>query len=1090
MAIITTSGVATFNATSNMNVRISWSESFDTTTITSSKPYGTSTIKITKVEALTKNWYGWNFCPSFWLKFNEKEIYEFTSTYANQSVRLNSTGVWGTILNKNGSIFTTSFTYNRTNTSETRNFTLTKSTTDGWTYPCFYMIGKTSSPTYTNIGGGSSTWTASATLATLYTAPSAPTSIYIATIDGESIKTGNYYYYKHGGKARLYWPAGTPGTNNTIERYRIYVSFKGSSYSATTAYSSNTVTINNNTYYYYDVGGDGDAERGDYQTYKIQAIGKYSNSDLSSATSPRLCKNRLPSEPTVIKKENYIPYNAGEITLSYTAGSDPDKQPVRTYYSEGINSEKHEYNGGSIEVLSNSTTYYLWSYDGLEFSAKNSSVTFTKNDKGPSVTNFGISHTKFTPYQRNNSVNYATNITLNNITTEYGTHSSIRTYNYYARISSDSSFNSSNNIVLDNTSNSNYSFNVSNKITAGYYFKLGVSIVTNLGETSNIKWADNIYCCGTPITSNDFNPTFTITSTINNSRGDISNSSDIAGHFNNFIKIKWTNPNINDTNRFGISKIECGYLTTSSASSFNVVEMQDSNGNIATPSTVKGFTSQIYMYIGDSVLRGSSIIPAIRVTPVNGYSFIKTSNYKKTRTKALEFPSSYSIIPVTWNFFKDVYNEENYMSFSFSGNKILGDTDFVNPKNLNISIKNSLLKSESYQGTYSYDNSGNPGKIIFSSYKNYNDFYKALEGKKADSLKYTTYTISIIDRYGNTASTVVTQTIDFRVAPEWSQESLLTTKIKYLNSDSSEEINSGTSIENRILNPGDEIQLSWTSATDGGNGNSNNIKYIVNCYTKVSSGKLEYKDGTLYFKDTVNTNNYNYKIPSGSSTVKSIYFTIQAEDSSGLTSAKTLSTSQGQALAIGRAVAPDFEVISYNIDSGGNLSGTLSISDFGDSRKINSYWTNYDRIGGLIFEERSASITNKIKEGIKASSYDFPEEGGTAIGGYETYGKQTLTFYLYPTGMLSNISSKIYLFSFEGPTFSYRNHQIGINVAADSIGIEEENGEKISKSVFSVAAANGKDKIYFISNSPVLEDIYLNLTEGKIYNLIIDCGEW
>ena len=92
--------------------------------------------------------------------------------------------------------------------------------------------------------------------------------------------------------------------------------------------------------------------------------------------------------------------------------------------------------------------------------------------------------------------------------------------------------------------------------------------------------------------------------------------------------------------------------------------------------------------------------------------------------------------------------------------------------------------------------------------------------------------------------------------------------------------------------------------------------------------------------------------------------------------------------------------------------------------------------------------------------------------------------------MLSNISSKIYLFSFEGPTFSYRNHQIGINVAADSIGIEEENGEKISKSVFSVAAANGKDKIYFISNSPVLEDIYLNLTEGKIYNLIIDCGEW
>ena len=188
-------------------------------------------------------------------------------------------------------------------------------------------------------------------------------------------------------------------------------------------------------------------------------------------------------------------------------------------------------------------------------------------------------------------------------------------------------------------------------------------------------------------------------------------------------------------------------------------------------------------------------------------------------------------------------------------------------------------------------------------------------------------------------------------------------------------------------------------------------------------------------------------------------------------------------------MAPDFEVISYNIDSNGNLSGILSISDFGDSRKINSNWTNYDRIGGLIFEERRDSITNTIKEGVIASPYNFPE-GETTISGYKKSGKQVLTFYLYPKDMSSNASSKIYLFSFEGPTFSYRNHQIGINVAADSVAIEEENGKQVSKSVLAVAAAGGKDKIYFISNSPDLEDIYLNLTNGKIYNLIIDCGEW
>ena len=508
--------------------------------------------------------------------------------------------------------------------------------------------------------------------------------------------------------------------------------------------------------------------------------------------------------------------------------------------------------------------------------------------------------------------------------------------------------------------------------------------------------------------------------------------------------------------------------------------MQNSNGNTATPPITMGGASQIYMYIGDSVSRGTSITPAIRVTPVNGEPFIKTSNVKKTRTVALAFSGSYSIIPAAWNFFEHTYNNTaEYKNFYFSGNKILGDTDFANPKYLNISIKNNLLNSTSYQGTYSYDDSSIPGKITFNSWDDYNNFYNALKNLNIDSSKNSTYTISITDRYGNTASTVVTQTIDFRVAPKWTVSSF-TTKVKYLNSTSSEEINSGTTTVNRILNPGDEIQLSWTSATDSGNSSNNNIEYIVNCYTKDSSEKPEYNNGVLYFKDIVKANNYSYKIPSGSSTVKSIYFTIQAKDSSGLTSATILSTSSGQALAIGRAVPPDFEVTSYNIDSNGNLSGTLSISDFGDSRKINPSWTNYDRIGGLIFEERNASITNKIKEGIKASLYNFPE--GAAISGYATSGKQTLTFYLYPIGIPGNTSSKAYLFSFEGPTFSYRNHQIGINIAADSTSIEE--------SAFSVAAAGGKNKIYFVSNNPNLNDIYLNLTEGKIYNLIIDCGQW
>ena len=110
MAILTSSGVATFNATSKMNVQITWEESFNTDSINSSYPYGKSTIKIKKIEALSKSYYGYGFFPSFLLKFNGTEVYEFSSKSAKQFVNLNSLNTWGTILNvESGTIFTKEF---------------------------------------------------------------------------------------------------------------------------------------------------------------------------------------------------------------------------------------------------------------------------------------------------------------------------------------------------------------------------------------------------------------------------------------------------------------------------------------------------------------------------------------------------------------------------------------------------------------------------------------------------------------------------------------------------------------------------------------------------------------------------------------------------------------------------------------------------------------------------------------------------------------------------------------------------------------------------------------------------------------------
>ena len=624
MAIITTSGVATFGATSNMNVRVSWSESFDTTTITSSKPYGTSTIKITKIEALTKNWYGWTFCPSFWLKFGEfgeVNVHEFTSTKAEQKVVLNSTGVWGTILNANGSIFTTSFTYNRTAVSETRDFILTKSTTDGWTYPGFYMAGKTSSPIYSNIGGGAAKWSASAVLSTTFTDPSAPTSIYIATIKGESIKTGNYYQYKDRGKARLYWSAGTPGTNNPIEKYRIYISFKGGEYRDTTAEitakPTSTTTINGKTYYYFDVGGDGDASRGDYQTYKIKAIGKYSSSNLSSATSPRLCKNRLPITP--VGKTKTVPSTEANASLSYSVESDPDGQTVKVFYSASANGTENR-----KEYIPNTKldfgTYYIWSYDGLEFSSKSAKVIIRKDTAAPSVTSFNVSETNFDPYYKNTAYSYVTTINLTSVTAEKGDYSDIAKYNFYCSQGSSATSPEITNpvgaLLISSSSaapeTSPIRLNVGNIITPGNYFKIGVSVTTSLNEPSSIKWNPQIYCSGKALTSNDFSSLeIGVNSKIDNNKAEISEADDIANYFNNYIRISWTNPTVE--NRFKISTIECGILN----------EQQSDFTSITTDISVNKDTGEnvSYLNIGNSVARKTSVIPAIRITSVNGTSF-------------------------------------------------------------------------------------------------------------------------------------------------------------------------------------------------------------------------------------------------------------------------------------------------------------------------------------------------------------------------------------------------------------------------------------------------------------------------------------
>lgn len=1078
MAILTKSGVATFGATSVSNIRINWSESVDTSSITSSAPYGVSTITINSIEAYSYNLSVCSFVPGFTLSFGGNSIVSFSTVTADYYAYISTTKTWTPIKKvSNNTNYATTFYYTRKSLTESPNFTITK---NGWTYPGFYV----STASFQSIGGGASdTWNAGAALSTLYTNPTAPSGVYLAAISKNSMKNGGYYYYKPGGKTRLYWSAGTDGTNNPIETYKIYISENGGPYYDTTATSNNTETINGSTYYYIDVGGS-NLSRGEYQTYKIVAKGKYSNSAQSTTASPRLYMNRLPNKPKITGPD-VVASTVAESSVTYTAGTDKDNQTVYVYYSQKPNGTKNIY---SEEALAVDKTYYFWSYDGLEFSENYTTHKITKDSKAPTMLSYNSESITFSPYYNNKNYKYVEKITFSDFNATHGDSSSIALYNLYYSQSSDATIDTTTtkaHITTIDSSSTSYTFTVSSKISAGYYFKVGISATTTLGEESEIVWKDITFCRGRAITSSDFLPTMiTIDSTIDNNRNKISDSTNISGYFNNYIQINWTNPSITSP-RYGITKIECGII--SSTSSFTAYSLHDYSGSSTSPLCSFAEANEGYLYLS-TLSRGSEITPAIRVWPENGTAFIISSNVKRTRTTELSFSGNYSVIPSTgWEFFK---NKSSYIKFT--GNKIRGDADFATISKTETKVSFTGFTEKTYACDYTVDDSSVPGNITFiDKEENGTDTVIVdLENTGKDSVVTVTYAITVTDRYGNTASTTVRQSIDFRIEPVWTSEAKITTSIIYNDKSSVSNISSIADIAKKILNPNDQVIISWNKSqiTDGGNGNVNNITYKIKRYeiNEVSkTEELKASGGNLVETLKIGAEDvaedgeisYKYTAPYGNTVPRAIYFEVYGIDDSGLETNTPIISTDAEVLVIGRSIAPSFDVYNYklakNEGSGeATLTGTLSITDYGDSRDINSSWANYDRLG-LTLE---ATISGKV------SSMPITDAiSNIELGGYTTpSNKQTIAFRLYPNYISTLSTTKNYLYSIAGPTFSYRNHQIGINAKADIYG----------DSVFAIAAADKKDKIYFISNSPDLEDIYLNLIDGKIYNLIIDCGEW
>lgn len=212
-----------------------------------------------------------------------------------------------------------------------------------------------------------------------YTAVGAPSQVYLLGDNNHDGSTS--CYLKPSGKIKVGWNAGSAGTNNPVAAYDIYVRVTADganpSYSSYTYYKriSPGSTEFNNRYYEFTASN---LSRGYKVRVGVQSVGtqsSYSSGLTISGTT--LSVNYLPNTPFSYNK-TVSHYSSDHHIEAYAGNANDSGQTATLWYSKSTDK-------GNITQYSSSssfdfnTTYYFWTWDGLEYSSSYSSAKITQN---------------------------------------------------------------------------------------------------------------------------------------------------------------------------------------------------------------------------------------------------------------------------------------------------------------------------------------------------------------------------------------------------------------------------------------------------------------------------------------------------------------------------------------------------------------------------------------------------------------------------------------------------------------------------------------------------------------------------------------
>lgn len=213
---------------------------------------------------------------------------------------------------------------------------------------------------------------------TNYTACSAPTTV---TASGIVAPSGTF---------TVSWSGASGGTNNAISSYQIYWKVSSDGSAPTTSSYTGTKNIASTSTSGSTSITLSSAQRGYKVVCGIVTQGSAGASHYSGIKTGGSVKiNLLPAKPTVVSTNTTVVSTSGtEVIFNVMAGSDSDGQNRTLYYATSSTGSKTKFTSPLSKTLNAATTYYFYTYDGIEYSSA-TPISITLNTK-PVINNIEV----------------------------------------------------------------------------------------------------------------------------------------------------------------------------------------------------------------------------------------------------------------------------------------------------------------------------------------------------------------------------------------------------------------------------------------------------------------------------------------------------------------------------------------------------------------------------------------------------------------------------------------------------------------------------------------------------------------------------